>query len=295
MNVVIFYLQCIGFVPNLQCPRLMRDHCLKPEKRSNSIDGLNTGFVYSRAVNNASVWNLPTKLSRLSSTALLSGFFVFYVKVFPHYSAVVSIRLGRCALLKTTFESARWWRLAIEDPFEIYSSHRPHDLGMHLEERGHKLVMDCLKRGMHVTTSVMCSLDPKHGMQGITKIGKLLVAQNEVHQQKGREQQGRKKVAELSDESFPSKMHYYNHKECDVSDQRSHRPSSEMKYGQGRQSLQKSEGMMPTASNKESSQDETGGHVMRHKQQRGPRSNKHKKSVPPKKQASRQGQGKVNV
>uniref|UniRef100_A0A7S4QEU5 PAP-associated domain-containing protein n=1 Tax=Ditylum brightwellii TaxID=49249 RepID=A0A7S4QEU5_9STRA len=143
MNLVIFYLQCIDFVPNLQSGELMSAHDFKPdpENHLHKVNGLKTAFLSSDDIQNKGVWVQPEELRTIPVTVLLCGFFHFYAHDFPQSMVSVSIRLGRCALLKTVFVRSRMWRLSIEDPFEIHNSHCPHDLGMHLNERGQEVIM----------------------------------------------------------------------------------------------------------------------------------------------------------
>ena len=63
MNLVIFYLQCIGFLPNLQSPLLMEAVGLVPDKRSywHSVNSLNTCTLSWSAVANARVWVMPSE------------------------------------------------------------------------------------------------------------------------------------------------------------------------------------------------------------------------------------------
>lgn len=148
MVLVIFYLQCIGFVPCLQCPIFLKRHGIVPDPTRNrwhGIDGLNTVFVSSLMVQQRAIWETPPKFSDVPSCFLLYGFWNFYANYFPFQSTAVSIRLGKCMLQKTVFQSARLWRLCIEDPFETHDSHCPHDLGTHLSQRGQEIVMNELK------------------------------------------------------------------------------------------------------------------------------------------------------
>jgi len=70
-------------------------------------------------------------------TGLLYGFLDFYLNVFPHSSMAVSMRLGgKSTIMKTEFENPRFTRLCVEDPFETFDSHCPHDLGSPCGEFG---------------------------------------------------------------------------------------------------------------------------------------------------------------
>lgn len=138
MVMVIFYLQIIGFVPNMQCNVLMERCGVKfdPRNRFHSVNGLRTIFVTFDEIINTNAWNMPELFKTTPSSCLLAGFFTFYAKIFPWETTAVSIRLANLSLQKTVFRSSRFWRMVIEDPFEIHSSHMPHDLGTPLNEGG---------------------------------------------------------------------------------------------------------------------------------------------------------------
>ena len=149
LNLVIFYLQCIGFVPNLQSPAVMKAHGLTPDpaqNRKHGIAGFDTAFISSADVRRRRTWIRPDELRDLSVTALLFGFFVFYSDVFPRHVSAVSVRLGGIVLLKTVFPKSRLWRLCVEDPFESHDSRRPHDLGVHLVDTGQEAIESNLRR-----------------------------------------------------------------------------------------------------------------------------------------------------
>jgi hypothetical protein len=138
MVLVIFYLQIIGFVPNMQCNVLMERCGVKfdPRNRFHSVNGLRTIFVTFDEIMHANAWSMPEVFKTTPSSCLLAGFFTFYAKIFPWETTAVSIRLANLSLQKTVFRSSRFWRMVIEDPFEIHSSHMPHDLGTPLNEGG---------------------------------------------------------------------------------------------------------------------------------------------------------------
>lgn len=135
-NMGIFYLQAVGLVPNLQCPDLMAR--LGVTKDANNPDhhikNLDTFFLTWEQAKSA----CPpvAELESLSITALFYGFLRFYVSDFPSSILLVSIRRGpqgphwpRCVFRKP---KTVW---SIEDPFETFDSHRPHDLN-HADDRG---------------------------------------------------------------------------------------------------------------------------------------------------------------
>ena len=144
--LVIFYLQCIDFLPILQCPKFMKAHEEHFDKnnRLHFVNGLNTHFVTSLKVEQTGIWKVPDRFAETPVSVLLAGFFMFYAHHFPKHSVAVSIRLGKCVLQKSVFRSARLWRLCIEDPFETHDSHCPHDLGTPMNEEGQARVSQAL-------------------------------------------------------------------------------------------------------------------------------------------------------
>jgi len=139
MILVIFYLQCIGFVPNLQCPTFMGAHEVQYDStnRMHTVNGLRTVYLKSELVIQHDIWQQPEQFKSTPVSALLAGFFLFYARHFPYETTAVSIRLGNLSLQKTVFKSCRLWRIVVEDPFETHDSHCPHDLGTPLSDQGH--------------------------------------------------------------------------------------------------------------------------------------------------------------
>eukprot|EP00804_Cyclotella_cryptica_P011343 CCRYP_016363-RA/>CCRYP_016363-RA protein AED:0.02 eAED:0.02 QI:331/1/1/1/0.66/0.5/4/1447/881 len=159
LNLVVFYLQCIKFLPVLQCPKLLAQHNFIPDRKGNpwhSINSLETYFLPSELVLHANIWKQLSRFSDTTIPELLYGFFSFYLNVFPRESVAASIRFGDCSLHKASFhKSSRLWRLSIEDPFETFESHCPHDLGSHLNEKGQKKVTTCFSTGLHTLHVLM--------------------------------------------------------------------------------------------------------------------------------------------
>lgn len=147
MILVIFYLQCIGFIPVLTCPNFMAKHNVRhnQDDPKHCVNGLRTHFVTSDEVHDGNHWKIPDQYKDTSSSLLLAGFFNFYARVFPKHSTAISIRLGKCILQKSVFKSARLWRLCIEDPFETHFSHCPHDLGTPIDEAGQRKITTALE------------------------------------------------------------------------------------------------------------------------------------------------------
>ena len=149
LNLVVFYLQCIGLLPVLQCPIMMGEHGLKndPNNPWHSINGLNTIYLTKDVVKSRSIWKRSSRVDYENSASLLFGFFNFYACIFPEETVAASIRFGSITLQKTALHStSRLWRLSVEDPFETCNSHCPHDLGCHVKEDGQKRINKSLAR-----------------------------------------------------------------------------------------------------------------------------------------------------
>jgi len=152
MNMVIFYLQCIGFVPNLQCQNLMREcnHDMgwgRSERRQDNINNLNTAYLKWKG-QAEQFWKRSSEVddAYVSVSILLYGFFRFYSREFPTHLYLVSIkRGGRIRLPKTVFSDRASLHLCIEDPFETYDSHFPHDLGTPADEAGSIFISRCFR------------------------------------------------------------------------------------------------------------------------------------------------------
>jgi hypothetical protein len=163
LNLVVFYLQCIGFLPTLQDPKLMEGHDFKPDIHGNrwhSINGLETFYLTKDIVSQGKLWERSPQCVDVNLPVLLYGFFNFYCNVFPQQTVAASIRLGEMSLQKTSFkDSSKLWRLCLEDPFETYYSHCPHDLGCHLKERGQEQMFDQMDK---MTNDLEYLLNQKH-------------------------------------------------------------------------------------------------------------------------------------
>ncbi|KAL7541209.1 hypothetical protein ACHAXR_010721 [Thalassiosira sp. AJA248-18] len=150
LNMVVFYLQCIGFLPALQCPKMMQEHDFEPDQNGNpwhSINGLDTFYLTKEMVTKRNIWERQIHVNDASTTRLLFGFFNFYSIVFPQQTVAASIRFGKPSLQKTSLsKTSKLWRLCVEDPFETCSSHCPHDLGCHIKEDGQKRISEHLSR-----------------------------------------------------------------------------------------------------------------------------------------------------
>lgn len=144
VNMVIFYLQCIGFVPNLQDTALMEKVDFVPNPSSNvwhCVRKLDTWYLSWDRVQKAGAWSSPTHLSDTPICVLLYGFFEFYSRRFPSGLRVVSIKEGAIHKLKLDSKKAALF-FSIEDPFETYDSHCPHDLSAPASETGIREMME---------------------------------------------------------------------------------------------------------------------------------------------------------
>lgn len=144
MNLVVFYLQCLGFVPNLQSAELMAK--LGSESQTeywHKVNNLKTFYLKWEQVKDS--WQQPAALHGLSVTSLLSGFFDFYAFDFPVAIYMVSIKRGQEGFSPKTVFARRSLFLCIEDPFETYDSHVPHDLGTPANEPNMVKIVQCFQ------------------------------------------------------------------------------------------------------------------------------------------------------
>ncbi len=159
LNLVIFYLQCVGMVPVLNCPKMMESHQLQydPNDPWHSINGLQTLYLTKDVVMKKNIWQRPSHAIHTSPTMLMYGFFNFYVAIFPHQTVAASIRFGEMSLQKTCLhQSSKLWRMCVEDPFETCDSHCPHDLGCHvLDENCQKRINECLTQAKSMLESLL--------------------------------------------------------------------------------------------------------------------------------------------
>ena len=147
MNMVIFYLQCIDFVPNLQCPKLMQKAGLRrnPSVYWHNVNHLDT--FYMTFEQSKQGWKRPEHFDShpMRNVALLYGFFQFYISTFKRQSCMVSIKRGKDTVLpKTSFHRCKLF-FTIEDPFETFDSNCPHDLGMPVEKPNCHKILSCLE------------------------------------------------------------------------------------------------------------------------------------------------------
>jgi len=165
MNLVVFYLQCIGFLPNLQSPALMKAAGLMPDNESNywhCVNNLNTCTLKWDEVRKRELWEIPSELDDLPSSLLLYGFFEFYSLRFPYGTHAVSIKRGNISLSKLSTRKINAF-LSIEDPFETYDSHCPHDLGTPANAYGSTKIRNCLRDAEEHLRMVLCSTKTHEG------------------------------------------------------------------------------------------------------------------------------------
>jgi Cid1 family poly A polymerase len=157
MNLVVFYILSLGLAPNLQSKKLAEKvvgrRRMDQKSEWHSVNNLDTFYLKWEDVASApSVWQMPDRLTHLSVTSLLYGFFRFYAEDFRGAIAMVSIkRVGNSdndapAVL---VPMAKWkgfrrlsMFLSIEDPFETHDSHMPHDLGQHAGDGSTVIIME---------------------------------------------------------------------------------------------------------------------------------------------------------
>lgn len=137
MILVIFYLQNIGFVPNLQSKALLNRVKRTGDKYWDNVNNLDTAFLSWEEV--SQIWKIPDGMKDTSVFLLFHGFFDFYSTIFP--SSVYMVSISRVEWKpKTCFRRSSAF-LCIEDPFELYDSHVPHDLTLPVGEKNQSKIM----------------------------------------------------------------------------------------------------------------------------------------------------------
>eukprot|EP00980_Cylindrotheca_fusiformis_P002902 scaffold675_cov103-Cylindrotheca_fusiformis.AAC.13 len=147
INLCIFYLQCLGFVPNLQSRKLMKDLGVTADPEGNYwhfVDNLDTFTLKWSKLEEGGSWKQPSEFRNTPVSVLLYGFFEFYSKRFPSALFAISIKQGTIVLPKLASPEVSEF-FSIEDPFETYDSHCPHDLGHPAMGKGVRYIFQCLR------------------------------------------------------------------------------------------------------------------------------------------------------
>lgn len=116
------------------------NHKRQPHHQQQNFIGLDTSFLTFSQIETNKLWKRDKIWQNITTPMLLYGFFRFYAYIFPQSIYAVSIRLGKCCLLKSAFPKSKFWRMCIEDPFEAHYCHQSHDLGSHLCETGQAMI-----------------------------------------------------------------------------------------------------------------------------------------------------------
>ncbi len=140
-------------MPNLQSAALMGIVGFVPNPKENiwhCVNKLETWYLTWEQVHSVNAWSQPSHLSHVSVSALLYGFFEFYSCRFPRGTFSVSIKDGVIQKQKILSKKARLF-LSIEDPFETYDSHCPHDLSIPASESGTRDMLEFFRAAeMHL-------------------------------------------------------------------------------------------------------------------------------------------------
>jgi hypothetical protein len=97
------------------------------------------------------------------------GFFQFYAHDFPQCTTAVSIRHFPNVVPKTRSDKPLLWRLCIEDPFETFDSHMPHDLGIHINFGGQQRIHAALHESLVTLTNACACAHHADGIDADTR------------------------------------------------------------------------------------------------------------------------------
>jgi len=150
MILVIFYLQQLGMLPNLQCTGLMKRANFEVDANDslNYINALNTAFVPWNQVATTKAWSPVKALKNIPVSVLLHGFFNYLSNEFAFGFYAVSIRRTNFTKVpKPAFNKCFLSFFCIEDPFETFESHCPHNLGNTVNPPGQKIITSLLSQG----------------------------------------------------------------------------------------------------------------------------------------------------
>lgn len=142
MNLVVYFLQWMKIVPNLQNEQLMELCGVKRAKDDRWCRINNLDTVFAKWEDASKHWQQSVNLSETSVTELLYRFFHFYCKGFPSHLYVMSIKRGIDEMAPKTIFGRCSRCFVIEDPFETAESHSPHDLGRHASETGMLVILE---------------------------------------------------------------------------------------------------------------------------------------------------------
>ena len=153
-NMVLVYLQQHELIPNLQSRELAKEAGVKLQDDDpwHSIKNLDTFYLKWDQVKH--VWRPPANLKNVSISALLFGFFEFYGSSRIQSSLfVLGLNTNDAQSLsedaeqpmprlipRTVFRRCSWF-WTVQDPFETFDSHCPHDLASHAEKDNAILVI----------------------------------------------------------------------------------------------------------------------------------------------------------
>lgn len=154
MILVIHYLQQIGVLPNLQCAELMKKAGFEPDP-SHAVNALNTAFLPWEQVKQMNVWDQPAELDDVPVSVLLHGFFRYMSMHFPSRLLAASIQTSS-SIPRPLSPKCSLSFLCIEDPFETFDSHCPHDLGSPANSNAQSEIMTLLAEAeCHVRTVLL--------------------------------------------------------------------------------------------------------------------------------------------
>jgi len=161
-NMVLVFLKNIAFVPDLQSPDLAKLANVAPSEKNpwHHINNLDT--FYLKWEEAGKVWTQPEIFKDVSVTALIFGFFEFYSpgSRSDHSSPFLLLGLQQPSAgaqnPRTVFRKCTWF-WAVEDPFETFNSHCPHDLASHADENGAARILRCLRRTHDVLKEAICN------------------------------------------------------------------------------------------------------------------------------------------
>ena len=140
-------------MPNLQDRRLAADVTQNEKNYWHCVNKLDTWSLTWEDVHLSNAWIPPKEFLHLPVSVLLYGFFEFYGFRFPPMYCAVSIKAGAIVNLKGGHKQNF---LCIEDPFETFDSHSPHDLGNPAGESKGRDIMEFLRDSESHLRKLLC-------------------------------------------------------------------------------------------------------------------------------------------